>query len=324
MSDFKGYIATESGIELKYFNIRRLKAYEVLIKVKFIGVNHADLLQSQGKYPPPENASPIIGLEVAGEIVELGKSVKGLTLGKNVMALLEGGAYAEYVIADARLCILIPDNMDLTISAATLENFTTIWLNLFVLRKFKRDQIYLIHGGSGGIGTTAIQLIKHFGGEVIVTCGTQEKCEKALKLGASLAINYNSQIFTEEILKKYPKGVDVIFDSIGGVYLESNISILNKKGTLICIGTIGGVKSNINLLSVIKNQLTIKGSVLRTLQLNEKIKLIKEIKYKVLPLIESQKIKPIIWKLFNFLEARKALQALERKEHFGKIILKVE
>jgi NADPH2:quinone reductase len=324
MSNFKGYIATEKGIELKDFYFRRLKEYEILIKVKFIGVNHADLLQSQGKYPPPQDVSNILGLEVAGDVIEIGRSVKDIFIGARVMALLAGGAYAEYVIADSRLSIILPEEISYNIAAGILENFATIWLNLFILSKFKKGQIYLIHGGSGGIGTAAIQLIKHFGGEVAVTCGTEEKCEKALKLGASLAINYTNQNFAEEILKKYSNGVDIILDSIGGIYLESNISILNKHGTLICIGTIGGVKSNINLLNVIKNELTIKGSILRTLHLKRKIRLLKQVKYKILPLIQYNLIKPIIWKEFMFFEAKQALRALEKREHFGKIILKLE
>ncbi|MDF2965932.1 MAG: NAD(P)H-quinone oxidoreductase [Rickettsiaceae bacterium] len=318
---YKGFIAKDKTIELCTVPMRPILEHEVLIKIKASGVNHADLLQAKGHYPPPKGGSDILGLEVAGEIAEKGLAVKRFDVGTRVMALLEGGGYAEYVIVDARLCIPLPDSLSFEEACAIPETFATVWLNLFINDRFNANKIYLVHGGGGGIGTTAIQLIKHFGGKVAVTCGTDEKCQKSMDLGADNAINYNKSNFAEVILKNYPEGIDFILDSVGANYFEANLSILRDNGTLTCIGTQSGINSNINLLNLIKKRLTIKGSILRTLEPEHKYRLIEQLEGNILPLISGRFIKPIICKKFKFIEAKEALIVFAQKEHFGKIIL---
>jgi len=297
---------------------------EVLIKVAAAGVNRPDVMQRQGLYPPPAGASDIPGLEISGTIIKRGDRVKTCQVGDKICALVTGGGYAEYCLADAELCLPIPEGFSYIQAAAIPETFFTVWSNLFDRVGIMADETLLVHGGSSGIGTTAIQLAKNFGIRIIATAGTDEKCQFCLALGADAAINYRTEDFVKAI-KSITKeqGVNVVLDIIGGNYFPKNLKCLSEDGRLVQIAIQNGAKSEINLLSVMLKRLTVTGSTLRSRDLGFKAKIAKQLLKNVWPLFESGKINPVIHTTFPLAKAKKAHELMESSQHIGKIVLTI-
>jgi len=299
-------------------------SHQVLIKVAAAGLNRPDLLQRQGLYPPPPGASSVLGLEVAGTIAALGREVHNFKVGDSVCALLTGGGYAEYCLASACCCLPIPKGFNPNEAAALPETFFTVWSNVFDSAKLKPGECLLLHGGSSGIGTAAIQLAKAFGAQVIVTAGSDDKCSYCRELGADLAINYRQQDFVEAALQyRHGQGVDVILDMIGGDYLSRNIKCLSVDGRLQQIAIQHGGKSEINLAAVLMKRLSITGSTLRPRSDDFKANIARQLYDKIWPLLEAGRIKPIIDSIFPLAKAAQAHERMENGQHIGKIILEV-
>jgi len=297
-------------------------AHEVLLKVAAAGINRPDVMQRKGMYPPPPGAPETLGLEVAGTVVALGDSVSTLSIGDEVCALVAGGGYAEYCIAVPELCLRIPRGMEMAAAAALPETFFTVWTNVFERAGLQAGETFLMHGGSSGIGTTAIQLAKQFGARVIVTAGSGEKCQACLDLGADAAINYRSEDFVERIAELTDKkGVDVILDIIGGDYLPRNLKSMAVEGRLVQIALQRGPKTEMNLLPIMLKRLTLTGSTLRPRSIEEKAKIAQALLAKVWPLLDSGKIKPLVHAQFSLAEAAEAHRMMEASNHIGKIVL---
>lgn len=295
---------------------------EVLIHVAAAGINRPDIMQRKGLYPPPSNASDIPGLEISGTIIKIGPLVTHLKIGENVCALVQGGGYAEYCPACANLCLPIPNGLSFIQAAALPETYFTVWSNIFDRAQLVKNEKILVHGGSGGIGTTAIQLAKIFGATVYTTAGSNEKCDFCIALGADVAINYRTHDFAEEILKMtHKQGVNVILDSIGGDYFSRNLKCMGLDGRLIQIAFQQGVEVETSLLPILLKRLTISGSTLRNRSNLFKSEIAKQLIDKVWPILESGKIKPIIHSIFPLEKASKAHQLMESSQHMGKIIL---
>ncbi|WAR44247.1 NAD(P)H-quinone oxidoreductase [Methylomonas rapida] len=298
--------------------------HQVLIQVAAAGVNRPDLLQRQGAYPPPPDASPILGLEVAGTIVEMGDEVKNFRAGDAVCALVTGGGYAEYCLASASCCLPIPDGFSLTEAAALPETFFTVWSNVFERGRLAPGETLLVHGGGSGIGTTAIQLAQAFGNKVYVTAGSADKCQRCLALGADAAIDYRQQDFVESIHHLTEgKGVDVILDMIGGDYFPRNLKCLATDGRLLQIAIQNGMKNEINLWAIMAKRLTVTGSTLRTRDDAFKANIARQLRDKVWPLLEAGKIRPVIDSIFPLADAEHAHARMASNQHFGKIILEI-
>lgn len=301
-----------------------LASGQVLIKVAAAGVNYADVMQRRGSYPPPAGASDIPGLEVSGAIVAIADDVRDWQSGDKVCALVTSGGYAEYCVADAGSVLAIPAGVSLIETAALPETFFTVWSNVFDRAKLQAGETLLVHGGSGGIGTTAIQLGTAFGAKVIISAGSEEKCQFCKTLGADAAINYHTQDFVAEIQTlTNGKGVDVILDIIGGDYFPRNLKCMGFDGRLVQIALQNGIKSEINLLLVLLKRLTITGSTLRARDSAFKANIAKQLQTQVWPLLASGQIKPVIHSVFPLIEAYKAHQLMESSQHLGKIILTV-
>lgn len=297
------------------------KSDEVLIRVHAAGINRPDILQRQGLYPAPTDASPILGLEVAGEITEIGKEVTDWKIGDKVCALVNGGGYAEYAVAPAAQCLPIPDNFSFIQAAALPETFFTVWHNLFQRAQLKPGETLLVHGGTSGIGTTAIQLAVVFDVKVFATAGLAEKCQAIESLGA-VAINYREQDFVAEIkTQTQGQGVNVILDMVGGDYIQRNFSAAAKDGRIVNIAFLNGSKVELDLIPVMLKRLTLTGSTLRAQSPRIKATIAQELKQQVWPLLNKQKIKPIIDSIFPFSEVAKAHERMESSQHIGKIIL---
>ena len=315
----------EGGLKLSTRAIPAPMDSQVLIKVAAAGVNRPDIMQRKGLYPPPAGASDIPGLEIAGTIVAVGSAVSHLRAGDKVCALVTGGGYAEYCLATAALCLPIPDGLSFVEAAGLPETFFTVWSNVFDRAHLQIGEMLLVHGGSSGIGTTAIQLAKNFGAKAIVTAGSVDKCSACLELGAYAAINYKNQDFVEEIQKlTHNQGVDVILDIIGADYFERNLKSLAYDGRLVQIALQSGVKAQINLLPVMLKRLTITGSTLRARDDVFKADIADKLYRNVWPLLAARKIKPIIHAAFDLNDAALAHELMESSQHFGKIILQVE
>jgi NADPH2:quinone reductase len=296
---------------------------EVLIKTHFAGVNRPDILQRAGKYPPPPGASPILGLEVAGNVVALGAEVTTRKVGDQVCALTPGGGYAEYCRVDATHCLALPRGFDLAGSAAIPENFFTVWTNLISRGRLQLGESVLIHGGSSGIGYTAVQIAKQFGAVVFATVGNEEKAKFCRDLGADHVINYRTADFVAEVKRiTGERGVDIILDMVGGPYIEKNVSLLTYEGRLVQIAFLEGSKvSNFNFLPVMVRRLTITGSTLRPRSVEEKSNIANALREHVWPLLESRRIKIVVYKIFPWSEVAEAHRMMERSEHAGKIVL---
>jgi len=299
--------------------IPKPNAGEVLIKVKAAGVNRPDVIQRKGNYAPPPGApQDIPGLEVAGIVEEIGSNVTNLKKGDHVCALIAGGGYAEYAVANALHCLPVPSNLNLTEAASLPETVLTVWHNLFQRGQLKAGEKFLVHGGSSGIGITAIQLAKAFGATVFATAGSKEKCDACDELGATKCINYKEEDF-ESVLKD--EKIDVILDMIGGDYIEKNIQLLNTDGRLVFINAMKGGKSDFTAIDIMHRRLTITGSTLRNRDIAFKAALIAEVHKHVWPMIEEGKFKPVIYKTFSLKDAAKAHELMESSEHIGKIVL---
>jgi NADPH2:quinone reductase len=304
--------------------IPRPKDHQVLINVIAAGVNRSDILQRKGLYPAPPDASDIPGLEVSGIVVELGANNLNLKIGDKVCALVTGGGYAEYCLASANLCLPIPEGFSFIQAAALPETFFTVWSTVFDRAKLLPNETLLIHGGCSGIGTTAIQLAKYFGAKVIVTSGSETKCDFCLTLGADAAINYQQHDFVEEIQKlTHNTGVDVILDIMGGDYLPRNLKCMATDGRLIQIALQNGAKAEINLLPILLKRLTLTGSTLRARDDQFKADIAQKLNQLIWPLLESGAVKPIIHSTFALTEAAKAHALMESFQHIGKIILEI-
>jgi putative PIG3 family NAD(P)H quinone oxidoreductase len=296
---------------------------EVLIEVAAAGVNRPDILQRRGLYPPPPGAPDILGLEVAGTVVEAGEGMEGL-VGQKVCALVAGGGYAEYCVAPGGTCLPVPDALSLTEAAAMPETLFTVWVNLFE-RGFAADgDTVLVHGGTSGIGTMAIALGKLFGLEVIVTCGTDAKCARAIEIGAAHAINYKTQDFVEEA-KRLTKGrgVAVVLDMVGGDYLPRNLAALADDGRHVSIAFQRGAKAELVIPEIMTRRLTLTGSTLRPRSVEFKTMVADEIARTVWPYVEGGRLKPVIDSVFPLDKAAEAHARMEAGEHVGKIVLQV-
>ncbi len=297
---------------------------EVLIKVAAAGVNRPDVEQRKGTYPPPPGASDIPGLEIAGTVAALGAGAGGLQVGDEVCALVSGGGYAEYCTAPVPQCLPVPKGLGMVEAAALPETFFTVWQNVFDRARLKAGETILIHGGTSGIGTTAIQMAKATGARVLATAGSDEKCAACVKLGADRAINYNTQDFVEATLADTAKkGADVILDMVGGKYFERNVAALAIEGRLSLIALLGGREAKIDLGLVLRKRLTIVGSVLRARPVAEKGAVANSLRREIWPLIANGKIKPVIDSTFPLAEAAKAHARMETSAHVGKIVLTV-
>lgn len=296
-------------------------AGEVLIEVAAAGVNRPDVLQRKGGYPPPPGASDIPGLEIAGRVVALGPDAGGLKTGDEVTALVTGGGYAEYCAAPAPQCLPVPNGLSLTEAAAIPETFFTVWSNVFDRARLEAGESLLVHGGSSGIGTTAIQLATALGARVFATAGSAEKCRACGDLGAERAINYHEEDFVEVVKAATGQGVDVILDMVGGDYIQRDIKALAPEGRLCFIAFLGGAKAEVDFLPVMLKRLTITGSTLRARDVAFKGAIAKNLRETVWPLIEAGKIKPVIHKTFPLARAAEAHRLMESGSHIGKIVL---
>jgi NADPH2:quinone reductase len=302
------------------------KTGEVLVKVEAAGVNRPDVAQRKGNYPPPAGASvDIPGLEVAGTVVELGADVKRWKLGDQICALVIGAGYAEYCAIPEGQCLPVPENLTMIEAASLPETFFTVWSNVFDRAKLQPGESLLVHGGSSGIGVTAIQMAKALGNTVYVTAGSEDKLRFCEKLGADHAINYKTESFKDVILKLTDnKGVDVILDMIGGDYTPDNIKCLANDGRLVQINTMKGKEVKLDLAEVMRKRLIITGSMLRSRDVEFKSAIARNLEEHIWPLLASGKIKPVIYKTFTAEDAAEAHRLMESSEHMGKIVLLME
>ena len=299
-----------------------LGAGEILIKVAAAGVNRPDVSQRQGKYPPPPGASDLPGLEVAGAVVGRGEGAERFSLGDQVCALVHGGGYAEYVSVHESIALPVPANFSLIEAAAVPETFFTVWTNVFARGRLRKGETLLVHGGSSGIGTTAIMLAKAFGATVFVTAGSDEKCAACVKLGADQAINYRTQDFVEQV-KQFTqgKGVDVILDMVAGPYVNRNFQAAAQNGRIVQIASQLGYKIELDIRPISAKCLTYTGSTLRPRTIAEKGAIAKALHENVWPHLNSGKIRPVIDSVFAFNEVAKAHARMETSQHIGKIVL---
>lgn len=295
---------------------------EVLIKVGAAGVNRPDVLQRMGAYPPPAGASPLPGLEVAGTVVACGAEVDDWTTGDRLCALVTGGGYAEYCAAPAPQCLPVPGGLSDVEAAALPETFFTVWTNVFDRAGLRSGESVLIHGGTSGIGTTAIQLARAFGARVFATAGSDDKCRACADLGADRAINYRTEDFAAVIKDATDgRGVDVILDMVGGDYLARNIACLAVEGRHVSIAFLAGAKVTLNLQPIMVKRLTLTGSTLRARPVAEKALIAQALKASVWPLLEAGTVKPIVHRTFALEEAAAAHRLMESSAHIGKIVL---
>jgi len=296
---------------------------EVLIKVAAAGVNRPDMMQRKGLYPPPPGATDVPGLEVSGTVVSLGQNVSEPPINSEVCALVTCGGYAEYCLAAASICLPVPEKISLGNAAGIPETFFTVWTNVFKRGQLKAGESLLVHGGSSGIGTTAIQLGKAFGATVYTTAGTSDKCEFCNNLGADAAINYREQNFSEEIKRLTEgKGVNVILDMVGGPYFPKNIRLLADEGRLVQIALMQGSKAEVDFRSLLLKRVTLTGSTLRPRSVEEKTKTAQALQKNVGPLRKSGATQPIIHETFPLKQASEAHRLMESSAHIGKILLK--
>lgn len=305
-------------------NIPEPAAYEILVRVHAAGVNRPDVLQRLGQYAPPEGASDIPGLEIAGEVIATGNHVQRYKIGDKVCALLAGGGYAEMATVHESNALPVPDGFSFEEAACIPETFFTVWHNVFERGGLKKGEIFLVHGGTSGIGTTAIQLAKAFGAFVIATAGSDEKCEACLKLGADIAINYKTQDFVESVKAATKgKGADVILDMVGGDYVDRNYQAAAMDGRIVQIAFLNGAKSTANFARLMTKRLTHTGSTLRARSVEFKAGIAAALEKQVWPLLEKRQIAPVMDQSFPLNDAHLAHKRMEDGNHIGKIVLKL-
>ena len=303
-------------------SIPKPKRNEVLIKISYAGINRPDVLQRSGSYLPPPGASDLPGLEASGIISDIGKNVTNWEVGDEVCALLPGGGYAEYAVTQASHCLPVPTGMSLKQAAALPETLFTVWSNVFQRGGLKPNEKFLVHGGSSGIGTMAIQLANLFGSEVYATAGSDAKCSACEQLGAIRAINYNKEDFLEVI--KSIGGVHLILDMVGGAYIEKNIKALVDDGRLVQIAFLKGAKVELNFAQIMTRRLTVTGSTLRPQSDLSKSQIASELLEKIWPLLSTGRINPVINSVFDLNDVSSAHLLMESSKHIGKIVLKVD
>jgi len=296
---------------------------EVQIKVIAAGVNRPDCIQRQGHYAPPPGVTDIPGLEVAGIISAVGEGVSDWNTGDKVAALVAGGGYGEFVVAPVQQCLPVPDGLSMIEAAALPETFFTVWTNVFERGALKSGETFLVHGGSSGIGTTAIQIAQQMGARVLATAGSAKKCEACLKLGAERAVNYREEDFVEAAKEFGGKGVDVILDMVGGDYIARNIKALAPDGRLVNIAFLQGSKAEVNFMPVMLKRLTLTGSTLRPQSIKRKGEIAAALKEQVWPLIAKGVIRPVVHETFELAKAGAAHELMESSQHIGKIVLRV-
>ncbi|MGE5478417.1 MAG: NAD(P)H-quinone oxidoreductase [Bacteroidales bacterium] len=296
---------------------------QVVIKVAAAGINRPDVLQRQGAYPAPPGASDLPGLEVAGIVAAIGEGVTSPAVGDTVCALAAGGGYAEYVAVDARHCLPVPAGFSMVEAASLPETFFTVWHNVFERGALKAGESLLVHGGAGGIGTTAIQLAKALGARVFATAGSPAKAKACRDLGADRAIDYTAEDFVEVVKAETKKGVDVILDMVGGEYIPRNVKALAADGRLVSIAFLKGSVAEVNFMPVMLKRLTLTGSTLRPQSDDAKARMAESLRAKVWPLIETGAIRPVVHASFPLAQAADAHRLMEANTHIGKIVLTV-
>ena len=294
---------------------------ELLIKVAAAGVNRPDILQREGKYPPPPGAPSILGLELAGEVVALGDGADARLMGRPVMALVAGGAYAEYAVAPSGQCMAVPPSLTMVEAAALPETLFTVWSNVFERGQAAPGETLLVHGGTSGIGTIATKLAKLFGLTVFVTTGSAEKCRRALEIGADHAIDYNRQDFVAEVKRHAPDGVNLVLDMVGGDYVPRNLDCLATEGRHVSIAVQRGATAEVPIWKVMQRRLTLTGSTLRARDVGFKTNLRDQLTRTVWPLLADGRLKPVIDSTFPLAQAADAHRRLEAPDHVGKTVL---
>ena len=298
------------------------RAGEVLIRVAYAGVNRPDVAQRAGLYPPPPDASPILGLEVSGHVEQVGAGCTRWRVGDAVCALTPGGGYAEYCVAPEQHCLPIPAGLSLLQAASLPENYFTVWANVFEIGRLQAGERFLVHGGSSGIGVAAIQLAKAFGAQVATTAGNADKLAFCRALGANVAINYREQDFVAEVRKHFG-GVDVVLDMVGGDYAARNLKLMNPGGRLVQIAVLGGARAQVDLAQVMMKRLVVTGSTLRPRSVADKAALAASLETKAWPLFADGRLRPVIHCSYPLAQAAEAHALMERSEHIGKIMLEV-
>ena len=297
-------------------------AGEVLIKVAAAGVNRPDVFQRLGRYPPPPGVTDIPGLEVSGIITDVAGGAGSFRVGDAVCALVAGGGYAEYCVAPAPQCLPAPRGLELVDAAAIPETFLTVWTNVFERGRLQAGESILVHGGSSGIGTTAIQLARSFGARVFATAGSADKCTACERLGAERCINYRDADFVAVVRELTAgRGVDVVLDLVGGAYFARNVDVLAQEGRLVEIATLQGAKAELNIQTIMQRRLTITGSTLRARPIADKGAIAASVHRHVWPLIESGAVKPIVYATFPLRDASAAHRVMESSAHIGKLVL---
>jgi len=295
---------------------------EVLVRVAAAGVNRPDVMQRQGRYPPPPGASDLPGLEIAGEIAAIGPGVSGFKLGDRVLALLAGGGYAEYALAAAPLCLPVPEGVTMIEAAAIPETYFTVWTNLFQRGGCKSGDTVLVHGGTSGIGTTAIQLASAWGARVFATAGSPDKCRACERLGAVRGIDYKTEDFVEVVRGATEgRGVDLILDMVAGSYVARNIEAAAMEGRIVTISLLGGAKAEINMGHLMQKRLTLTGSTLRARTVAQKAIVAEAVRKNVWPLLAAGRVKPVVHASFPLAQASAAHALMESSQHIGKIVL---
>ena len=323
------YVATSASGAAEVMHIAsgllpKFGEHDVLIKVEFAGVNRPDVAQRSGTYAPPPGASPIMGLEVSGTISAIGSAVTQWNVGDAVCALTPGGGYAQYCAAPAAHCLPVPHGLSMLEAAGVPENFFTVWVNVFDTCKLKAGESLLVHGGSSGIGLTAVQLAKAFGATVFTTVGNDEKAAFCKNIGADHVFNYKTQEWANEIFTiTQKKGVNVILDMVGGSYIEKNLRSLALEGRYCFIAFLEGGKAEVDFRPLMMKRQTITGSTLRARPDAQKAFIAESLKEKVWPLLEAKKVKPVIYKTFALEEIVDAHKLMESSAHIGKIMLRV-
>lgn len=329
MSELMKFVSHGEGgapdvMHLSETNVPKPAAGEVLVKVAYAGVNRPDCLQRSGRYPPPPGASPILGLEASGQVVALGEGVTQWKQGDLVCGLANGGAYAEYVCIPQGQVLPVPAGLTLLQAAALPENYFTVWTNVFQRGKLQAGETFLVHGGSSGIGLTAIQLAKAFGARVMSTVGNTEKMHACQAAGADLSINYRTQDFVKEVVSATDqKGVNIILDMVGGDYMQRNINCLAVDGRLVQIAFLQPSKTEVDWIGLMVKRLTFTGSTLRPRTAVDKAQMANELHEQVWPLLQQGKCLPVVHQVFDLSEAKQAHELMESSTHIGKIMLKV-
>lgn len=298
---------------------------ELLVKVRAAGINRADIMQRNGHYPPPSGASDVLGLEVSGTVASLGVGVTEWSLGDTVCALVTGGGYAEYCVVPVPQCLPVPSSVDLVDAAALPEACLTVWTNVFERGRLRAGERFLVHGGSSGIGTTAIQLARLAGARVLVTAGTDDKCAACLQLGAEHAINYRESEFAPRVKEATDgDGVDLILDMVGGPYLEANLSCLSQDGRIVIIGLMGGSRAELNLATLMSRRLLVTGSTLRARSVAQKGAIRQEVQEHVWPWVIERRFRPVVASRFALDDVAAAHRLMESSRHIGKILLTLD